>query len=113
MITHNFVCDECNIIVQDTDTKCVHKCPLCNNNMRWDLRIAIHGNYKHPIHSDALAVHPDQRIEHEREFPSIQLDKQNRPVFDNFVVHENYLKKTGFIKESQKIKPKREKIPCN
>jgi hypothetical protein len=70
--------------------------------MRWDLKIAIHGNYQNPIHSDALAIHPDQRAEHEREFPNVRLDGQCRPVFDNFMNHEAYLKKTGFRKLRQK-----------
>lgn len=66
--------------------------------------VAIHGNYKNPIHSDSLAIHPDQRAEHEQTFPNIKLDGQNRPIFDNFVDHENYLKKTGFVKLASKEK---------
>ena len=78
--------------------------------MRWDLKgIAIHGNYERPIHSDALAVHPDQRAEHEKKFPYIELDKQNRPIFDNFVRHEKYLKEIGCVKEPQKLR--KTKIP--
>lgn len=108
MALHNFICDECNIIVQDANTKCIHKCPNCGKDLRWDLNIAIHGNYNHPIHSDSLAINPNQVEEHKRLFPNIRLDGENRPIFDNFVAHENYLKKTGFIKRPQKIKPKRE-----
>ena len=61
-------------------------------------------DYRKAIHSDSLAISPDQRVEHERLFPDIKLDKQCRPVFDNFTRHEAYLKKTGFVKEPQKIK---------
>ncbi len=104
MAIHSFVCDKCSIITRDTNTKCTHKCPKCGGNMRWELRFAIHGNYKRPIHSDALAIHPSQRAEHKRLFPDIELDKQNRPIFDNFVRHRNYLEATGFVKEPQKIK---------
>lgn len=109
MITHTFICDDCGTVVRDTTTKIIHKCPKCGQDMRWDVNVAIHGNYAHPIHSDSLAINPSQRAEHERLFPNIRLDKQNRPVFDKFVDHENYLKKTGFVKKRQKLK--RIKIP--
>ncbi|GAH06927.1 unnamed protein product, partial [marine sediment metagenome] len=56
MAIHYFVCDKCNIGVKDTNTKIIHKCPKCNGDMRWDLDFATHGNYKHPVHSDALAI---------------------------------------------------------
>lgn len=104
MATHNFICDTCMIMVQDTNTKGVHVCPECGGDMRWDLNIGIHGNYKHPVHSDALAISPTQRAEHEQLFPNIRLDGQCRPIFDNFTDHEAYLKKTGFGKERQKLK---------
>lgn len=107
MIIHNFACDACNITVQDTNTREVHVCPECRGSMRWDLTgIGIHGNYLHPVHSDALAINPNQRAEHRRLFPNIELDGQNRPIFDNFVDHEAYLKKCNLVKNRQKIKPK-------
>jgi hypothetical protein len=72
--------------------------------MGLDCRVGIHGNYTKPIHSDALAIHPDQRAEHEKLFPDIRIDSECRPIFDNFTKHEAYLKKTGFRKETQKIR---------
>ena len=82
-------------------------CPECGSDKTgMDCRVAIHGNYRHPIHSDSLAIHPSQRAEHEKMFPNIRIDKLNRPVFDNFVDHENYLTKCNLIKHRQKIKPK-------
>lgn len=104
MALHNFVCDECNVIVQDTTSKGIHKCPECGRDMRWDIKVAIHGNYRNPIHSDALAINPCQRAEHEKLFPNIRIDKQNRPVFDNFVDHEDYMKKCNIRKVPQKIR---------
>ncbi len=104
MVTHSFVCDDCGTEVEDHTTRRIHRCPKCGLDMRWDVCIAIHGNYKHPIHSDALAVHPDQRAEHERTFPNIRLDGQNRPIFDNFVAHRDYLKKCNLVKIPKKIK---------
>ena len=106
MAIHSFVCDDCMILVEDENTKCVHVCPKCGGDMRWDLNISIHGNYRTPIHSDSLAIHPDQRAEHEQRFPYIRLDDEHRPVFDNFTNHERYLRETGFRKETQKLKPK-------
>ena len=110
MTLHNFVCDVCNVFTQDTNTKHIHKCFNCGGDMRWDVHVAIHGNYKHPVHSDAMAIHPDQRAEHEREFPNIRIDKQNRPIFDNFTDHEAYMKKCNIIKVRQKSKPKKQRI---
>lgn len=110
MALHNFICDECNVSVQDTNTKCKHKCPVCDKDMRWDIHVAIHGNYKYPVHSDAMAIHPDQRAEHEQRFPNIRIDKQNRPVFDNYTDHQAYLDQCNIIKVRQKLKPKRQKI---
>lgn len=78
--------------------------------MRWATNVAIHGNYEHPVHSDSLAIAPSQRAEHERLFPNIRLDKQYRPVFDNFTAHNNYLEKIGAEKVTQRIKPKGKRI---
>ena len=110
MILHTFICDNCGIVIQDTTSIGIHKCPTCGEDMRWDLNIAIHGNYKRPIHSDALAISPTQRAEHERLFPNIRLDKMCRPIFEKFTDHEAYLKKCGIIKHTQKIKPKGKRI---
>ena len=110
MTIHNFVCDACGAVVQDTSTKGIHRCVICGSDMRWDMKTAIHGNYERPIHSDALAISPDQISEHEKNFPNIRLDKQCRPILDNYINHENYLKKRGFRKITQKIKPKGARI---
>ena len=104
MAIHSFVCDACSIIINDTSTKKIHWCPKCNYAMRWDLHVAIHGNYKTPIHSDSLAINPNQIAEHKKLFPNIELDGDCRPIFDNFVDHEKYLDKTGFVKLPKKLK---------
>jgi len=110
MAIHDFVCDDCGVVVQDTQTKTIHVCPKCGKDMRFDCHVMFSGAYKHPIHSDSLAVPEHQRAEHERKFPYMELDSECRPVFDNFQKHERYLKETGFIKNPQKIKPKSERI---
>lgn len=80
-------------------------CPECGSDKTgMDCNIAIHGNYRHPVHSDSLAIHPSQRVEHESMFPNIRIDKQCRPIFENFVDHEAYLKKCNLVKHRQKIK---------
>ena len=86
-------------------------CPKCESeNMHRVWNGGGSFNYKHPIHSDALAVHPDQRAEHEKNCPNIRLDKQNRPVFDNFVDHEDYMKKINVVKVPQKIRNRGKQI---
>lgn len=113
MATHRFICTCSDIIVEDTTTKGVHKCPICEEDMALDCKIAIHGNYRIPIHSDSMAISPDQRAEHERLFPNTRLDNQCRPIFENFKQHENYMKKCGIVKAPQKIKNKGKRITGN
>ena len=103
MAVHSFVC-KCGVQIEDTTTKGIHKCPKCKKDMALDCRVAIHGNYRHPVHSDAMAISPTQVAEHKRLFPDIAIDKQCRPVFDNFTKHEKYMKKCGIVKTPQKIK---------
>jgi len=59
-----------------------------------------------PLVSDSLAVAPQQVEEHRRTFPDIPLTKEGQPVFTNYKQHENYLKKTGFVKLKSKVKRK-------
>lgn len=61
-------------------------------------------NYSHPIHSDSLAISPAQVAEHKKMFPNIKIDSDCRPVFDNYVEHDKYLQKCGFVKGKQKIR---------
>lgn len=67
-------------------------------------------SYSRPIVSDSLAISPDQISEHRKHFPDVEVLPDGRPVFDNFAKHEAYLKKTGFRKQQQKLKPKGERI---
>lgn len=64
------------------------------------------GGYGKPIHSDALAIHPSQREEHQRRYPDIKLDKQNRPILDKFTPHEKYLEARGIYKPPGKQRRK-------
>uniref|UniRef100_A0A6M3KWA0 Uncharacterized protein n=1 Tax=viral metagenome TaxID=1070528 RepID=A0A6M3KWA0_9ZZZZ len=67
-------------------------------------------DYSHPIHSDSLAISPSQVAEHKKMFPNIKLDSECRPIFDNYVEHDKYLKTCGFDKKEQRIKPKGKRI---
>ena len=110
MRLHDYKCLDCDCHFSDKAVD-APDCPECGSiKTGMDCNIAIHGNYRHPVHSDAMAIHPDQRAEHERRFPNIRIDKQNRPIFDNFTDHQAYLDQCNIIKVRQKIKPKREKI---
>ncbi len=104
MGVHKYTCDSCKLSEEFTTCKEDHDCPKCGKDMRWDINLTIHGNYKIPIHSDSLALPEHQRAEHEQMFPDIELDKECRPVFDNFREHEKYLEQIGAVKHPQKSK---------
>jgi hypothetical protein len=55
-------------------------------------------SYRKPIHSDALAIHPSQRREHEQKYPDVKLDSENRPILDSYKKHDDYLEKRGVYK---------------
>jgi hypothetical protein len=88
---------------------------ICGADMHRDIAADVPfvsgGEYHKAIHSDSLAISPDQRAEHERQFPNIKLDSECRPIFDNFKDHDAYLKKCGFKKERQRIRRKTKKLP--
>lgn len=114
MPTYSFVCSECNdkqeVIRSMKDSDRPQLC-ICGADMNRDFTVDIPfasgGDYgSRAIHSDSLAINPDQRIEHEKLFPDIKLDSQCRPVFDNFSAHESYLKKCNLVKERKRVKPK-------
>lgn len=104
MITHDFICDGCGTVVQDTTTKIIHKCPKCGQDMRWDLgsNHRSTGDYEHI--SESLAVSPSQRKEHAKQFPDVDVLPDGRIKFTSIKQHDDYLKKTGFRKVPQKLR---------
>lgn len=110
MKLHAYKCWDCgyHFLDEAIDAPDCSKCKSSKTGV--DINIAIHGNYQRPIHSDALAISPTQRAEHERLFPNIRLDKMCRPIFEKFTDHEAYLEKCGIVKHAQKIKPKGKQI---
>ncbi|MEN6333487.1 MAG: hypothetical protein ABFE01_04450 [Phycisphaerales bacterium] len=59
-------------------------------------------SYNREIHSDALAIHPDQAEEHRRLYPDVPLDAACRPVLRNFAQHEKYIEARGVVKPSSR-----------
>ncbi len=43
MAIHDFVCDDCGVVVQDTQTKTIHVCPKCGKDMRFDCHVMFSG----------------------------------------------------------------------
>lgn len=117
MPLYSFRCPKCENkeervrAMKNADKRCM--CIKCGIKMNRDFTADIphaSGDYKREIHSDSLAINPDQRAEHLQKFPNIKLDSQNRPVFDNFQNHQAYLNRCNIVKERKKIKPKGKRI---
>jgi hypothetical protein len=103
MVIHSFVCDSCGTVVEDTNTKYVHKCK-CGADMRWDLAGNVSGgnNYEHI--SDSLAIHPEQIPEHRQKFPGVDIIPDGRLRFTSTKQQERYAERCGFYKKSQRIR---------
>jgi len=100
--------------MKNADKLC--NCGYCGKSMLRDIAadmpfVSGGHDYRRAIHSDSLAISPDQRAAHEKQFPYIKLDSECRPIFDNFKNHERYLKETNFKKEPQRIRHKTKKLP--
>jgi len=89
-------------------------CLICDKSMQRDFKADLfatpNDSYRVPLHSDALAVAPSQRKEHQQKFPYIELDKKCRPILDNFRDHERYLKESGCVKNPGKNKRRSTKV---
>ena len=118
MPIYSFVCEHCGNTderirsMKNSDRVCL--CLECGKPMSRDIAADIPfvsggHDYRRAIHSDSLAISPDQRAAHEKQFPYIKLDNECRPIFDNFKNHERYLKETNFKKEPQKIRHRKHK----
>ena len=110
MPMYTFACKDCGTseteFVHNYDNLAAPICPNCGKIMGRDLVAdSFHtpkDSYDKPIHSDALAVSPLQKEEHERLFPYIKLDEKCRPIFDNYKDHQRYLDETGHFKARKK-----------
>jgi len=117
MPTYSFICSECDdrqeVIRSMKDCDRVQLC-ICGADMHRDIAadmpfVSGGHQYHRAIHSDSLAISPDQVAEHKRQFPNIRIDSECRPIFENFKDHDSYLKKCGFKKERQRIKHRKHK----
>ena len=106
MPEYSFICNDCGVrkteyVKRHADLE-VPNCLQCQQPMARDFNTDLINtpgdSYRNPIHSDSLAISPEQRKEHEQKFPYIKLDDKCRPIFDKFGPHERYLEETGFQK---------------
>lgn len=106
MAIHKFVCDACDVTIEDDTAKGVHKCPDCGGEMWWDCRnVGIReGDYSHT--SASLAINPCQTAVHRKLFPGIDVLPDGQLHFDSVKKQSDYGKKTGFDKLPQKIRKK-------
>ena len=104
MVKHRFICDGCGRVVEDTDTKGVHKCPDCGFDMRWDLggNVSGCGDYHHI--SQSLGINPDQIPEHRKLFPNIDVIPDGRLRFTSVKQQERYAHRCDFDKKPQRIR---------
>ncbi|GAH08477.1 unnamed protein product [marine sediment metagenome] len=100
-------CDKRNLIkiVAETDKICP-KCggKIVKANVRGSVFHAGNKDYKKPLVSDSLAIHPSQITEHKKVFPDVEVTPEGQPVFTNYKQHQKYLDKAGFVKQPQKTK---------
>ncbi len=66
------------------------------------------GDYK--LISESLAINPVQTKAHRKLFPGVEVFSDGRLQFNSFRQHDRYLKQTGFVKHTQKIKPKGKRV---
>ena len=113
MSIYSFVCLKCGNKeehirhMKDANKRCMCICGAkMNRDLQADIPFASGDYHNGAVHSDSLAINPDQREEHLKTFPNIELDAKNRPVFDNFQNHQAYLDKCNIVKERKKVRPK-------
>ena len=103
MVVHRFICD-CGNVVEDTNTKGVHKCSECGADMRWDLGGNVSGCSDYEHISESLGIHPDQIQEHRKLFPNIDVIPDGRLRFTSTKQQERYANTCGFDKKRQRIR---------
>ena len=101
-----FICPKCG---KDLMLKSIGNDEICENALGSAPQI-MGVPYKVPIHSDALALTPDSVAEHKEKFPDIEIDSENRPVFTNAKQHDDYMKKCGIRKQTQRTGRSKGKI---
>lgn len=117
MPAYPYVCDACgehrDIVKPMAESSREERC-TCDAIMRRDLMAGRprcrKEFYSKELHSDALAVHPEQRAEHQKLYPDVPLDRQCRPVLSSYVQAERYYEKRGVHKPMQRRRRRMTKI---
>jgi len=112
MPRYDYYCANCGVSIEITKpmVKCNsdEMCRVCGERMAKQFMgqniNTPNKDYRTPIVSHSLAMHPTQIREHNKLFPDIHVQADGCPVFDNFKKHDDYLKQTGHFKETSRIK---------
>jgi putative FmdB family regulatory protein len=110
MPTYAYRCPQCGrddeVLKPMTASNTVETCRQCGAVMNRDyMAEGVHtsaDSYNRELHSDALAIHPSQRAEHERRYPDVPLDAACRPILQNYRQHSEYLEARGVVKPSSR-----------
>ena len=107
--TYSYKCECGNtieVVKPMSSSNTVETCQFCFKEMQRDFAAdmpRVHSDsYSKPVHSDALAIHPSQRAEHQQRYPYMSLDKHNRPILDSFSKAERYYEDRGLVKPSRR-----------
>jgi DNA-directed RNA polymerase subunit RPC12/RpoP len=94
--TNDFpVCPKCGYQQTIKELKRVVQKPFSNSDNSVAHR---HGDFE--LISDSLAVPVGQIAEHRQNFPDVEVRPDGRPRFTSIKQYDNYMKKTGFLKQS-------------
>jgi len=100
-----------------SDLDRTEKCLDCGTPMRRSVAAnmpRVHADsYSKELHSDALAIHPEQRAEHHERYPDVPLDRECRPVFRSFKQHDRYLEARGIYKPPKRNRRRVTKATVN
>ena len=88
MAIYAYTCSKCHrqedVVKPMADSDRAEECPTCGYPMRKhfadNVPTVYQDGYSHDLHSDALAIHPSQRAEHQERYPDVKIDHLNRPV---------------------------------
>ena len=87
-----------------------HVCPECGEEMHIPMNSGIldtmgGGRQFAETHwSDSLAISPSQVKAHQKLFPDVRVRPDGVVGFDSVAQQDQYLNKTGFVKQTQKIR---------
>jgi len=103
--TWKYICPKCggNLEEKEIDDGCVES-EVKDGTLRFCVPEIMGSNYSTPLHSDALALTPENVEEHKRQFPDVEIDSELRPVFTNVKQHDAYMEKIGVYKPINKSK---------